>query len=496
MQEKLVYVGHSLLSTGTLSLDATPTGNSPTPVANPGTNSFESSGSDDANLPLIVSISMSVFVLFCICGILLLIIAVKCRRHKHSSTTVKLVKGSSIPEDSTVVSLPIHKESPGPIDESMCTTVTHVGQPAFSTIHETYQNTHCQCTSDVKAWSRSYMLSRLGDRGLNAMQTEVDIVPPLQHCSLSLREPQAVTTECRLPDCMCQASQCRYYESLYAPPSATYAWREMTSKKAADTFPKTSSSTTSLASIANGEHCLRQPDRPASFSSMLSDESDCDEEATSSLREIESYGFGSSFHSHIPFLGPTTFIKCDSSGGVYHDPVHDFSVRIPETAVPEGASITIEIGVMLSGPFQFPTDLKPVSPIVWLCVRNQENFEFVKPVQIILPHYLHIASQDDLNRLQLTFLKAKHAVSDNSLYQFTQAEGTATIEVQSTQGTLSTKHFCFLCIAAKLSPEDTDKVNYCLVQVQPCTLETSSWMVYFCVAYFLQTCIEVSETAC
>ncbi len=320
---------------------------------------------------------------------------------------------------------------------------------------------------------------------LQAMETVADTESPV----VSARKPQ--TVKCTIPDCMCQVPRCRNYEFLYAhrPPSAT-SQVKMENKPAHNIISADLHSTFSLASIVNDNYymsgILPSPREPASLSSTSPDGSEHDKEISETLQNIEPCGFRSSSIASVPFLDPIASIKCDSSGGVYHDQVHDFSIRIPKGAIPEGAPITIEIGVTLYGPFQFPTDLKPCSPIVWLCVRNREDFEFKRPVEISLPHYLDVTSQDDVSTLQMTFLKANHALNVNSPYKFDEADGTATFEVQSSQGTLSTNHFCFLCVAANLTPKDTAKVNYCLVQVQPSPME-----VHFCVAYFLRTCIQV-----
>ena len=48
-------------------------------------------------------------------------------------------------------------------------------------------------------------------------------------------------------------------------------------------------------------------------------------------------------------------IKCDRMGAVFHSLPHDFSIVIPEGAVPKGVVISIEIGLTLIGPFDYPS---------------------------------------------------------------------------------------------------------------------------------------------
>ena len=198
--------------------------------------------------------------------------------------------------------------------------------------------------------------------------------------------------------------------------------------------------------------------------------------------------------SSVPFMDPLDVIHCTSDGGVYYNPVHDITVRIPEGAISKGASVAIEIGVALYGPFQFPDDTKPVSPIVWLCVKQGqgelEHYQFLKPVEVVLPHYLHVTTEDDSTLLH--FLKAGHHMNKREQYQFQLAGGKVCFPVQKTYGTLSTYHFCFLCIASgTVSQERTAKANFCLISVIPDPISEPSWTIYFCVCYFLQTCVEV-----
>ena len=85
----------------------------------------------------------------------------------------------------------------------------------------------------------------------------------------------------------------------------------------------------------------------------------------------------------IPFLYYGR-LDCDHYGlaDVIED--HDITLRIPEGAVAEGEKIHFEVGVAMYGPFIFPENTQPISPILWLYaskdVRINEYF------QLILPH--------------------------------------------------------------------------------------------------------------
>lgn len=79
---------------------------------------------------------------------------------------------------------------------------------------------------------------------------------------------------------------------------------------------------------------------------------------------------------------------CDHCGTEYIIDDHDITLRIPEGAVPVGESIKFEIGVVLYDPFIFPENTRPISPIVWLCIQEDIELKKVKPIQLILPHFL------------------------------------------------------------------------------------------------------------
>ena len=187
----------------------------------------------------------------------------------------------------------------------------------------------------------------------------------------------------------------------------------------------------------------------------------------------------------------TLCIKCDSMGAVFRSTSHDFSVVIPEGAVPEGVVISIEIGLTLTGPFDYPSldESKPVSPILKLYVQDKPDFQFLKPVEVMLPHYLDLTSEDDSRNLGVEFLRAGHAMNSNQMYKFEKMGESNMGTFKNNFGILFTKHFCFLCIVAKITPQYVAKVKHFLVGYG--VVKPYEQKLYFCVAYFLKTCIEV-----
>ena len=186
-----------------------------------------------------------------------------------------------------------------------------------------------------------------------------------------------------------------------------------------------------------------------------------------------------------------TLTDCTSDGRSYYDEHNDFRLEIPEGAIPEGKRVTIDIGVALYGPFQYPKGLRPVSPVFWVCVRDQTNFRFSKLVTVTIPHCLNLENAEDVESLRMTFLKGDHEMTSQKVYQFQQAEGEVIIEPRKRNGVLRTTHFCYLCITSKKSKKSIRKAMFCISTAIPHTISPSEpAYVYFFVTFLLKTCLE------
>ena len=113
---------------------------------------------------------------------------------------------------------------------------------------------------------------------------------------------------------------------------------------------------------------------------------------------------------HIPvwFEPICTLCGCTNNKQEHYDEENDFRLVIPEGAIPEGESITIDIGVALFGPFQYPPNIRPVSPVFWVSVRGHPNYQFLKPLTVTLEHCLNLHSGDvaEIVNVGLQFMKA------------------------------------------------------------------------------------------
>ena len=182
-----------------------------------------------------------------------------------------------------------------------------------------------------------------------------------------------------------------------------------------------------------------------------------------------------------------------TSGGVkFFSKSNDFTLDIPRGAVPENERLTLDVGVALFGPFQFPEGLRPVSPVFWVCVRDNSTFQFSKPVTVTIPHFLSLRSDEDVQSLGLTFLKAKHTKNMEGMYEFCEIDGAMKFQTSSKFGVLKTRHFCSLCIACRDTPECLNKTQFCMTSLLPksaMAAGTKQDAYFFVTFYNLTTCL-------
>ena len=193
------------------------------------------------------------------------------------------------------------------------------------------------------------------------------------------------------------------------------------------------------------------------------------------------------------FMTPITTLSDVTSDGVrYENAAHDFTLEVPERAVPETERLTLDVAVALFGPLQFPEGLRPVSPVFWVCVRDQRNFFFSRPVSVTLPHFLDLDSEEDVKSLGLTFLKASHSKNSEGMYKFSKTDGEVDFECSRRFGVLKTSHFCSLCIASKDRPECLEMTQFCLTSLVPrstVSVGKKQHAFFFVTFYNLSTCL-------
>ena len=192
-----------------------------------------------------------------------------------------------------------------------------------------------------------------------------------------------------------------------------------------------------------------------------------------------------------------TLIDCTEKGVVYKQHDYGFILEIPEGAIPHGQKLMIEIGISLYGPFLYPKGDRRVSPIVWVCVRDQEKFRFLKPVRLTLQHCLDVGDMVDSESLGLRFLKASHSQNSEGFHTFESTEGTVSTSSDPNYLILSTNHFCYLCITSNTLPDTLERIQYCLSPYYPQpVLYNENDELHFYVSFFLQACLTTIHKQC
>jgi hypothetical protein len=154
--------------------------------------------------------------------------------------------------------------------------------------------------------------------------------------------------------------------------------------------------------------------------------------------------------ANVPFLDHQ-MLECDCAGREYTNVDHDITLRIPEGAVADHEKVHFEVGVAMYGPFMFPENTQPISPILWLCIL-EENIELKKPFQVVIPHYLTGLSKERIQHHQVRLAKANHSdytfIDAQMSYKFYRCVTKPLLASAGYRnyGVLVSKHCCFYCL--------------------------------------------------
>lgn len=189
----------------------------------------------------------------------------------------------------------------------------------------------------------------------------------------------------------------------------------------------------------------------------------------------------------VPFIEEISSYTCDHHGAMLS--IHDITVTIPPGAIPHEVTAHIELGLALYGPFKFPDNCQPVSPILWFCI--QEDIELLLPLTFRLPHVIA-----DLSQASITFAKSSHHTYQDStkrdIFTFEPVyDGESDFKKEAGYGYLSSKHSCFLCLNAEnITAEIALQKGYCL-HILTENKSPNSYRILLVFTYFLKTCFEV-----
>ena len=196
--------------------------------------------------------------------------------------------------------------------------------------------------------------------------------------------------------------------------------------------------------------------------------------------------------AEIPFLYHEV-LECDYRGLIHTISDHDITLRVPEGAVTKGDTVHFELGVSMYGPFRFPENARPISPIIWLCLLEEDS-ELQEELEMHVPHFFMHLTEQRIQQHRVRFAKAHHDYSVETRancdmsYNFRQfgSQPSFIHKEGKCYAVLASKHYCFLCLSVDNSRELAMDAGYCLVRIEP-----SPYCVIFLATFFMETCLTV-----
>ena len=144
-----------------------------------------------------------------------------------------------------------------------------------------------------------------------------------------------------------------------------------------------------------------------------------------------------------------------NTGGIIDIKEYGVKVSVPNGAIEEHCMIEIQAAASLFGPFDIPNDCHPVSAYVWIGA----NYTFKKIIEIEFEHHADISNSE--NKFKLCILKAccTKCCAECNPHHHMMHKVTQDYHVSESVCTLSTNHFCSLCLAAE-SEEIPDRIVF------------------------------------
>ena len=183
-------------------------------------------------------------------------------------------------------------------------------------------------------------------------------------------------------------------------------------------------------------------------------------------------------------------LECDNAGLDHTIHGHNITIRIPEGAVPPGDKLLMKVGVTLFGPFTFPENFWPISPLLQLCPSEIDHYEFKKPLTVILPHFLSEKTIEKLTPGEVCFTKANHNYSEENGYKFELIDTKPMFATSGSRnfGVLQIQHCCYLCLQ---KGKNLEGAKYNLVKIERPLQQRGE--IHFLVTYFLDTCLQALD---
>ena len=169
-----------------------------------------------------------------------------------------------------------------------------------------------------------------------------------------------------------------------------------------------------------------------------------------------------------------------NKGGSFDWNGYGLKLHVPRDSLPAGLdSCDITVKASLSGQFEFPEDLEPVSPTFWITAPGK----FLCPITVEIQHC--VITEDGTPPPLLTFSTANCTQADLP-YEFKPLDGGA-FSTHSSYGSIAVRHFSAFTATAK---KGCDK-RYC-AQVFTTAKSGMEWRVFFVITKNLNAALTVS----
>ena len=193
-------------------------------------------------------------------------------------------------------------------------------------------------------------------------------------------------------------------------------------------------------------------------------------------------------------IGCIESVSFDENGTEYTSESHGVTVKIPPNVISKGRTGKMVLTASLMAPVEVPTEFKPVSAMIWLCM----NVKLQGCISVSIPHCVNVETKSHSERL--CFLKTEDHCSVNHQTKKTMKFlRNGNFPVGERCGETKIDHFCYYCIAI-VGMKETD-VNIdlsssfqmvAMMQIQPDIL-TNLWEVHVCILHTLPSCLKVSS---
>ena len=173
------------------------------------------------------------------------------------------------------------------------------------------------------------------------------------------------------------------------------------------------------------------------------------------------------------------------------------SLVFPKGAAGQGDVILIEVAVAHYGPFKFQDNVRPISPLIWVCIL-EEDTSLKKPFKVIIPHYLVGLSNEQLEHYEVHFAKASHSGFSFDLdgqlsYNFEKCITKAQFISNGNKdyGIPEIDHCCFYCLEANKTLDVSLLAGFCLTRIESSDSAVQKCRVHFIATYLLDTYVKV-----